>query len=417
MKFTLSSLLIIVYVSITWAQLPPNDLRYHLVFEDDFDSTSVNASKWESSFPWNQNGTLPADWCAHHPTGIVDNDEYAYRKRNFDNCALDTTGSGSLTIVSKQENYTGEVWKWHPCTADSCTQGTGFESCDANNECRDIDYVNFNYTTNLLLSKEKFKYGYFEIRCRINRPTNTGMNTGIGPNFWLWSGGNNTWSEIDVFEFKGRNNEFGSNVHYEHNGDTIHSIPNNVTTVIGDNLFHTYAALWTPEKVEFYLDGVFLIDATQFVSLLNPMPLIIDLNIPTPTQCEFLSSSTIFPHYYEIDYVRVYQLKSDCEEDYVVLNAAELASGVYKEITLGGAGGNVDVGTTATYLQSEEGLTVVSNFEMDLGATFLYEPSSECFESTYIPAPNLQAKNAAPVEVHKAPDSFYKRMNSIYHPF
>jgi len=54
------------------------------------------------------------------------------------------------------------------------------------------------------MSKETFKYGYFEIRCKLPKPVSPKTNKGKGPNFWLWASNSRvTWSEIDIFEFNG----------------------------------------------------------------------------------------------------------------------------------------------------------------------------------------------------------------------
>ncbi len=92
-------------------------------------------------------------------------------EKKIENC---TVSGGTLKIISRKENYSGWVWNWPFCTEDSCIQGTGFHPCETSYntpKCWDEDLLDFHFTTNMLISKETFKYGYFEIRCKLPKPT------------------------------------------------------------------------------------------------------------------------------------------------------------------------------------------------------------------------------------------------------
>ena len=52
----------------------------------------------------------------------------------------------------------------------------------------------YDYLSGAIEFLKPFKYGYFEIRCKLPK-----ANYGNFPAFWLWSGGKR-YSEIDVFE-------------------------------------------------------------------------------------------------------------------------------------------------------------------------------------------------------------------------
>jgi len=296
-----------------YAQLPAN---YKLVFDDTFDSTAINSSKWNSIWDWNQSGSVNVSFCNNIPSGWIRPDLYGYRKTHFENCIV---SDGTLKIVSQKENYSGWVDNWPLCTSDSCKKGTGYGACEKSkspSHCLDHDLLKFNYTTGMLISKKTFKYGYFEIRCKLPKPKPPKTNTGIGPNFWLWSGAGPvvTWSEIDIFEFDGKNSTFGSSVHYEDvNGNKSHGIPesDNVPPIFVDfSDFHTFSLLWTPHKMKFYLDGKEYLSTNSHAKELIDMFLIIDVNVPIYTQCQLIDpENTLLPHNYEIDYVRVYQKK------------------------------------------------------------------------------------------------------------
>jgi len=408
--------LILVSTSIINAQLPPNDPNYQLVFEDNFDSTAINTSKWRSIWDWNQSGSINVSYCNNIPSGWIRPDLYGYRKTNFENCIV---SGGSLKIVSKKENYSGWVDNWPLCTSDSCKKGTGYGACETSHTppyCWDHDLVKFNYTTGMLISKETFKYGYFEIRCKLPKPTSPKTSKGIGPNFWLWSGAGPTvtWSEIDIFEFNGENTTFGSAIHYEDiNGNVSHGIPNNVPPIYVDfSTFHTFSALWTPQKIDFYLDGNLYISSNLHVQDLLDMPLIIDINFPLHTMCQLLDPvNTQLPHNYEIDYVRVYQLKSNCNTDYSICNFNNINYAHYRNISVGGNGCNVTVPNGQNlHLIASGDLNIISNFTVELGAGFSYD-IIPCFQSIH----TFPSKLKSATSPQPAPESFYKRLNSIYH--
>lgn len=411
MRKTYLAIILAVIYSISYCQTPENNPNWELVFLDEFDSTAMDKSKWKSSYNWNQKGYIPVEFCNNIPSGIIDNDIYGYRKRNFENCLLDTTNSGFLKIISKKENYWGTVWAWPLCTEDSCI---GL-SCDYTHDppiCFDIDSLPFNYTTNMLISKESFKYGYFEMRCKLSKPIPPMTNTGIGPNFWLFGGNDEVpWSEIDIFEFDGETDEFAYNIHYEDiYGDTVHGIESPVITV-DFSVFHTFAINWTSEKIDFYFDDILYHSVdTACIPNLDTMPMIVDVNLPLHTMCQLVDTVyTQFPHYFEIDYVKVYQLKSDCENNYSICNYNNITYKHYNTITIGGEKCNVTVPKGETlFLTYSDKLNILSNFTLEKGAEILFE-RAPCFESVHV-FPSKGDTIPQP-----APNAFYKRSNPIYH--
>ena len=55
--------------------------------------------------------------------------------------------------------------------------------------------ASFTYTTAIIRSQQKFKYGFFEMKAKF-----PGGNVNHSPAFWLWDVHNNRYSEIDMFE-------------------------------------------------------------------------------------------------------------------------------------------------------------------------------------------------------------------------
>lgn len=345
-------------------------------------------------------------------------DLYGYRKRNWDNCSIDTSGSGNLTIVSKKENYLGEVWNWPLCTDDSCNMGVGYHACDYSHtppKCWDVDNVWFKHTTNQLISHEKFKYGYFEIRCKIPIPSYPKTNTGVGPNFWLWwAEGDVSWSEIDIFEFDGSNNKFGSAIHYEDaHGDTLHGIPDHPPLItVGDSKYHKYAVHWEPHELKFYFDDQLYLTTRLYADDLVAMPMIIDVNFPLHTMCQLLNSNTQLPHQYVIDYVKVYQLKYDCNGDYHICNNTGTDLIDYEDVSIGGAGCNPKVTSGNTLDISSNSISVDGSVTIEVGGQLNYS-YSPCYESFHI-MPTTAKSATIPTS---APESYYKRLNQKYHEY
>lgn len=277
----------------------PIDTSYRLVFEDNFEDSTVDNQKWKSYWDWNQSGVYPDYVCP-----AVKAQGLSYIKMNFENCILK---NGTISIVSKKEHYCGTVWNWPPCDSSACL---GLE-CNNNHCFRGNDTMCFEYTTGMLISKQSFRYGYFEMRCKFPMPQFPKTNKGVGPNFWLWAGGDSvvTWSEIDIFECNGQTNECAANLHYEdRHGTQFHNIKSSPTLKPDFTTFHTFSALWTPQKIEFFIDDSLYLTTRRYVRNLTAMPLIINLNFPLHTMCQTIDTeNTQLPHYYEIDYVRVYQ--------------------------------------------------------------------------------------------------------------
>lgn len=104
----------------------------------------------------------------------------------------------------------------------------------------------------------KQKYGRFECRCTLP------SEYGVWPAFWMWG---ETWPpEIDIFEVygteKGKTNNIQQiNLHYDfiENKTKSEMIPWKIKVEdlrFVNDIFHEYAVEWTPNKIEFFIDGI-----------------------------------------------------------------------------------------------------------------------------------------------------------------
>jgi beta-glucanase (GH16 family) len=267
---------------------------WRLVFEDEFNGTQLDRSKWKS---YGQ--------CA----GDVYNQE----------ANLAFTGS-SVKMMFKQQNITGY--------------------CTDNNT-----YQNFNYTSGAIQTHSKFRHGFFEIRCKL--PAGIGVN----PSFWLYG---DCAQEADVFELLTKNSiNHGENIHSDTHkrldcsgtkpkckfGYTYYSDDSYT-----DGNFHIFGFEWDAYKYEFYIDGCktrsdycaykWKLDDGFFnpnLGYLGPVKNCGDLDkkndkywvhkgFPTHTMTVILTlqklqddASNSYQEF-EIDYVRIWQ-KQNCDED------------------------------------------------------------------------------------------------------
>jgi hypothetical protein len=210
----------------------------------------------------------------------------------------------------------------------------------------------FTYTTGQLISKNAFKYGYFEARFKINRPPGA-SNTGIGQCFWMFPPQiipgytkQYCYSEIDIAENQPEIglHAFGAivskydvpsnencpingslEVTGECNCSTCYPPPNQEYIAkfhpfVEQDQFHTYALEWTPTSFKFFYDNRLLHTinniGTQGKTPTNfdPMNIILDIEAADEinyfhSRCKYIDTNlTQFPFEFEIDYVHQYKL-------------------------------------------------------------------------------------------------------------
>ena len=146
---------------------------------------------------------------------------------------------------------------------------------DSENKTENIERGFSNFSTSIVKSRNKFSYGYFEIRAKI-------MKENICNSFWLYDPlsdnldakfkSGNTSEEIDIFQLTGKENDNGSDfskIYYSkvqvYNTPYLEGMVENVSKIEEfnkENLtnhsfaddFHVYGFLWTKDKLEWYLD-------------------------------------------------------------------------------------------------------------------------------------------------------------------
>lgn len=173
------------------------------------------------------------------------------------------------------------------------------------------DFGGQNYTSARLISrgKREFTYGFIEARAK--------MPCGLGtwPAIWML-GNQGEWpamGEIDIVEHVGkRPNETSSALHMTaHHGSRPIGKHRPVPTACSE--FHNYQVLWTPNKIEFFVDG------QMFNSYINDgknndatwpyhHQQFLILNLAIGGDLGGVVDDNIFPREMLIDYIRVYQI-------------------------------------------------------------------------------------------------------------
>jgi beta-glucanase (GH16 family) len=231
-----------------------------LVWEDDFEGTSLNSSDWTFETGRGTNG-----W--------GNNELQFYRQENT------KVEDGYLIITAKKESFSG------------------------------AEYTSSRLKTQ---SKQEFTYGRVDIRAALPR------GQGIWPALWMLGGNFSTtgWpacGEVDIMEMIGGSNRektVHGTVHWDNNGSyASHTGSKTIDNMLGDE-FHVYSIVWTSTSITWYLDNV------QF-NVINTTPAALSefhqqyfiiFNIAVGGNWPGSpDSSTSFPQHLIVDYIRVFQ--------------------------------------------------------------------------------------------------------------
>ncbi len=240
-----------------------------LVWADEFDGTTVDATKWK--FETGAHGWGNNEW------------------QNYTDGPNSTVSEGTLKITANKE-------------------GAGQKVGD--------------YTSSRMNSLESFTYGRFEVRAKI--PTHKGK--GVWPAIWMLGENIGTvgWpdcGEIDIMEYVSFDpNKMHFSIHSKANnhvqGTQVTSGPLPLETI--EEEFHNYGFLWTKDYLKFYIDDIDNVKLT-FSRPVDPnqnnwpfdKPFYFLLNIAVGGNWGGMQGveDAIFPSTMEVDYVRVYQVK------------------------------------------------------------------------------------------------------------
>jgi beta-glucanase (GH16 family) len=233
-----------------------------LVWQDEFDGQGLpDASRW------------------NYEVGLIRNNERQYYTRDRPSNAR--VEGGLLVIEAHRERYEGA-----------------------------------DYTSASLTSRASWTYGRIVVRAKLPK------GRGTWPAIWML--GENirqvgwpTCGEIDIMEHVGFDpGRIHANIHtkaYNHVQGTNKG--NSLLVSRPDEEFHVYAAAWTPEKIDVFVD-----DQRYFAFAKEsggdavwpfdkPQYLILNLAVGGSWGGQKGIDESAFPTRYEIDYVRIYRLQ------------------------------------------------------------------------------------------------------------
>lgn len=174
-----------------------------------------------------------------------------------------------------------------------------------------------DYKAGEIQSKQSFHYGRFETRFYASDVS------GVLSTMFLFENNgwqeSDIWQEIDIEVFgKDPGNQWQSNIIYEENaaGPQLHA--ENIHTYDNSGIaaaWHTYTIDWTPEYVEWFVDGISVRKETdpQILDIIGAKPMLLMFNCwahEDPGWVGELDANST-PTYQFVDYVKVYDWISD----------------------------------------------------------------------------------------------------------
>lgn len=239
---------------------------YELVFSDEFNDTTLDTSKWNTSFLWGTDVVINNE--EQYYVDIVNEPDFGFNPFTFDGETLTINTIETPEELSEQANS-------QPFLSGIITSYDAF----------------------------KFTYGYVETRAKMT------AGRGYWPAFWLLNAYYvDAEPEIDIMEFIGQEQDvIYHTYHYfdsEGNLRSTESFP--VSGIDFTNDFHTFGVEWNPGELVYYVDGIETLR-------------VVDVNVSQQEMYVLANqaiggwwagspdATTPFPGKYEIDYIRVYQ--------------------------------------------------------------------------------------------------------------
>ncbi len=224
----------------------PVRARERLVFDEEFNGSTLDTEKWNTRYWWGRTNSPEAQYYAPDAFELHE---------------------GVLRIQGERRSMQG-----------------------------------LEYTSGLIASdgKFQFKYGYFEMRGRLP------AGKGLWPAFWLLAENRRSNAEIDIMELLGDiPKRMYMTLHYR---DSQGQRSEAGATFEGPDFsgdFHIFAAEWNADAVTWYVDGIQRFQVTHDVPQ-EPMYLIANLAIGGKWP-GYPDDTTRLPAFFDIDYIRVYQ--------------------------------------------------------------------------------------------------------------
>ncbi len=325
MKRPLLFFLISVQMIVCLGQTVLNDPHWELLWEDHFNYLDLSTWAVRNNFD-------------HYGEPQV----YTNRPNNV------YISDGNLVLSITEESY-------------HCTN---INSWACNNEW-------YSYTSGWVetLSSKNVQYGLIQSRIKVP------YGYGLWPAFWTFIGsgvsGVNA-AEIDIFEMLGTlpSNIVTTNIHTDYNNEPNNYQEHNMGNYA--NAYHNYAVAWSPSKIVWYVDEQ-PIRISNNHGIVDPVRIILNIAI-TPQALP--NASTTLPSKMYIDFVKVYELKKDCNNSIseCVFDFNSIDYRVKRDIQIGGAGCSNSVPNNSNiYLRATHSVQIEGGFTVPIGSSFFVD--------------------------------------------
>jgi len=300
LKYLLALLLSITLINSHQAQC------WNLVFEEEFDGTSLDLTTWEYQIG----------------SGGWGNNELQY----YTNGSNVEVSNGTLKIIAQKFGDT---------------------------------YTSSRIRT---INKADFRYGRIETRIRLP------IGQGIWPAFWMMPtddvyGGWPRSGEIDIMEYLGNdsNTVYGT-CHFGHSPNDKNYLTQSYDLSSGDfhTEFHVFAIEWEDNVIRWYVDG------QLYHAVSDSHPQFNYFNWPFTEDFHFIlnvavggnwpgypDATTVFPQTMEVDWVRVYQELPDVQIDGTAMLQPYTSAQTYAVSEVSGATYNWSVPTDAQIISGQ----------------------------------------------------------------
>ena len=208
---------------------------------------------------------------------------------------MDSIDTARWTVVQRENSYNNELQYY-------VTKDVYIENGCLRLRSQKRSYGSKNYTSGLVHTQNKFffLYGRFEIRARLP------YGKGMWPAHWMLPNDGSWPPEIDIMENLGhqRNTIYMTN-HYLENGNHLWKSDSYTSQYDYSADFHIYAVEWEADSIRWYIDGV-----RRFVSTTGVPHQYFYIILNTAVGGDWPGSpntTTVFPQYHDIDYVRVFK--------------------------------------------------------------------------------------------------------------
>lgn len=303
------------------AQIDLNEPNWEMVFYDDFTTNS-----WDTWNDWKITHPVPTGhYISYYKDGYygITHGRHEHQVYQRDNCLF---GNGVLKFVS--------VYEGGP---DTIPLHCGNFDLPPNKICDSL-HPSLYYSSGLIHTLTKFKYGYFEITCNLP------IHKGSFPAFWLYSSSSTHYNEIDIFEYSwgaSQTNHYKQftcglycdNDHYPASlNDVSYARTHPILPNTSSDLTHThvYACEWMPDHVTWYVDGSVVNEYVRQDSIPHhEMYLIANYAINNYAMRKV--NGQYFPDWCDgdemvVDSIRIFQLKTNCDTDVLITNPLDLTT-------------------------------------------------------------------------------------------